>query len=82
MIYYALFAAIFTLEYELYTAYSSLIYRICTSFKTVDNSEKTDVPYLKLWITVWTVWKCMRLYTSIRGNEYSRMDAAFVEKYR
>ena len=68
--------------YKLFIEYSIPLYRICKAAKVVDNSEKTDVPRLKLWITVWTVWKCMRLYTSIRGNEYSRMDPERREKCR
>ena len=60
--------------YELFIEYSSQLYRICKGTKTVDNSEKTDVPRLKLWITVWMVWKCTRLYTHCERNEYSRME--------
>ena len=52
------------------------LYRICNPQNTVDNSEKTDGLYVRMWITVWTVWKCMRLCTRFGGNEYARGDHA------
>ena len=76
------YAVFFRANYELYIAYSIPLYRICTRSKTVDKSGKTDAAYPKLWITVWTVWKCMRLCTPCERNEYTRMDAKIVEKAR
>ena len=54
--------------------YSKRLYRICSLPNTVDNSEKTDDLYIRMWITVWTVWKCMRIYTVYKRNEYARID--------
>ena len=47
--------------------YAGRLYRICRQGKTVDNSEKTDETCAELWITVWTVWKCIRIYTEPTG---------------
>ena len=68
--------------YELFIEYSNRLYRICKPEKTVDNSKKTDGLPSGLWITVWTVWKCMRLCTPLKENEYSRMGAGPRKKCR
>lgn len=68
--------------YEICIAYSIRLYCICRAGKAVDNSEITNDPYLGMWISVWTVWKCMRICTPFARNEYSRMDSASREKCR
>ena len=73
-------AACFETIYELFIEYSSELYRICRKVLDVDNPEKTDVPQAKMWITVWTVWKCMRLCTVLQGHEYSRMEVETARK--
>ena len=67
------------LIYVIFIEYSIRLYRICRPWKTVDNSEKSDAPRRKLWITVWTVWKCMRLCTVFFRHEYARMDSSRVK---
>ena len=71
---YIRYIVVFDTIYELFIEYSSGLYRICRTEKTVDNSGKSDVPCASLWITLWTVWKCMRLCTGFGRNEYTRMD--------
>lgn len=77
---YARSAAFAGTIYELFIEYSNRLYRICKRTKAVDNSGKSDVPYALLWITLWTVWKCMRLCTGFGRNEYTRMDFQKVRK--
>ena len=48
----------------------------------MDNSEKYGVSQSQKWITVWTMWKCMRLCTALRGNEYSPVMYICVENAR